>query len=139
MKSHIPYLVAAVFATGAISIAAADTTDTHFVPEPTASASKTDGPDAQVAATIVNELNADPSLKDAKITVQPENGVVTLTGSARTEEQAKRASEIATALAGEGKVVNAIQADHLATYGVQPEPIAAPEPGTGSQPEPAPQ
>ena len=82
----------------------------QFVPEPTASSSKTQGPDAERAKAIVDALNADASLKDSKITVQPtEDDTITLSGATMTRAQAKRAGEIAAAQAGEGKVINAIR------------------------------
>ena len=84
-----------------------------FVQEPTASAAKLDGPDAELVKSMVDSLNAEPSLKNTKITVQTEQdtGNVILTGAAMTPEQVKKAGEIVAAQAGEGKVVNAIQSD----------------------------
>jgi len=84
-----------------------------FVQEPTASAAKLDGPDAELVKSIVDSLNAEPSLKNTKITVQTEQdtGNVILTGATMTPEQVKKAGEIVTAQAGAGKVVNAILSD----------------------------
>lgn len=78
----------------------------NFVDEPIASASKED----DGAKAIVEALNADASLKDSKITVQPmDDGAILLTGSSMTRAQAKRAGEVAAGKAGEGKVVNVIR------------------------------
>jgi osmotically-inducible protein OsmY len=119
MKSAIPHAVLAVLMAAAASLAgaqqppsrnvAAPAPATRYVAEPTASASKTDGADGELAARIVEALNADRKLADSKITVSPENGNVTLTGSTMTRDQARLAEEIANAQVGQGKVVNAIQ------------------------------
>jgi hypothetical protein len=118
MKPTLLHATAVMFAIGAASIGAAPTPATPgtFAPEPIASASRTDGPDAQLSSTIVEALNAEGSLKDSKITVQIDSGVVLLTGTAQNEAQVKRASEIATASAGDAKVVNVIQPDHVEQY-----------------------
>jgi len=82
-----------------------------FVQEPIATSTRAQGADAQLGEAIVKALDADPSLKDSKITVQPDNGKVTLTGATLTRAQKQRAGEIAMAQAGEGKVVNIILDD----------------------------
>ena len=124
MKPFIPHAIAAALALGA-SAAVAQTNpmpQLRFVEEPTASAAKLDGPDAEFVKSLVESLNAEPSLKNTKITVQTEQdtGNVILTGATMTAEQAKKAAEIVTAQAGEGKVVNAIQSDRHPTSIVQP-------------------
>ncbi|HUJ00108.1 MAG TPA: BON domain-containing protein [Usitatibacter sp.] len=120
MKSRIPACAAALLAAGAVSLAAAQTAQPSppasspsldFVQEPIATATQAQGKDAQLGAAIVQALDADPSLKDSKITVQPENGKVTLTGATLTRAQKQRAGEIAIAQAGQGKVINAILDD----------------------------
>jgi hypothetical protein len=82
-----------------------------FVSEPAASASRTEGPNAELADAIVQALNADPSLKEGcKLTVQPEeNGTVTITGVTLTKAQAQRAMDIATDKVGAGNVISAIR------------------------------
>lgn len=82
-----------------------------FVQEPVATATQAQGSDAQLGDSIVKALDADPSLKDSKITVQPEDGKVLLTGATLTRAQKQRAGEIAIAQAGQGKVVNIILDD----------------------------
>lgn len=138
MKSRLPHALVAVFAAGAASFAfaqavpgptqtpSAEPTATPaatpawtpskppvastltFVEEPVASASRIDGAEADVVKSIMDALNADPAMKSSKITVQPDNGTITLTGSVQTREQVKRAGEIASQFAGEGKVINVI-------------------------------
>jgi osmotically-inducible protein OsmY len=112
MKSPIFHVIAAALAAGAVSVAVAQTPAPapamSFVQEPVATPAK---PDDQLVNSIVETLNSDASLKNSKITVQmePETGNVILTGSAMTKAQRQKAAELATAQAGEGKVINAIQ------------------------------
>jgi osmotically-inducible protein OsmY len=80
-----------------------------YVTEPTASASKADGDDGALAKSVVDEMNADPSLKGSKITVQPEDGKLTLSGVTMTMDQAKKAEAIAVAKVGVENVTNAIR------------------------------
>jgi osmotically-inducible protein OsmY len=80
-----------------------------YVSEPTASASKTEGADGELAKAVVDEMNADPSLKGSKITVQPEQDKVTLSGVTVTMDQAKKAGQIAASKVGAGNVTNAIR------------------------------
>ena len=79
-----------------------------FVQEPVASLSRTDGADAEIAKSIADALNAEPTMKNSKITVQPDNGTFILTGVVPTREQVKKAGEIAKQLAGGAIVINAI-------------------------------
>ena len=80
-----------------------------YVQEPAATASRTTGLDGELAQDIAQEIAADPSMKNAKITVQPiEDHKILLTGSAQDREQVQRAGEIAKNHAGEGLVVNTI-------------------------------
>lgn len=85
----------------------------NLVAEPTASAYRADGPDADRMKPIIDALNAEPSLKASKITVSPDQDVVYLTGVTNTEAQRKKAMEIATQFAGEGKVANAITTEQV--------------------------
>jgi hypothetical protein len=80
-----------------------------YVSEPTASASKTDGADGVLGNALVEALNADSSLKGCKLTVEPEDGKVTITGVTMTEAQKKRAVGIAEAKVGAGNVIDAIR------------------------------
>jgi hypothetical protein len=64
---------------------------------------------------IVQALNAEPSLKDSKITVQPDGDNVLLTGVTPTQDTSRKATEIAQAAAGGTVVVNALQPEHT-TY-----------------------
>jgi len=83
--------------------------------DPVASFTAADGADAGPLNAIAQALNAEGSLANSKITVQPDGGHVLLTGVTPTLEQSKRATEIAKAAAGSTMVVNAIQPEHT-TY-----------------------
>jgi hypothetical protein len=82
-----------------------------FVQAPIATATKAQGNDAQLADSIVKALDADPSLKDSKITVQADQGKVWLTGATLTRAQKEKVGQIAMAQAGENKVVNVVLDD----------------------------
>ena len=84
-----------------------------FVDEPAAATANSTDPD-DLAKKVTDALNADQSLKNSKIAVASENGLVTLTGSVATTEQAQNATRIAAAQAGDGNVVNVIQPDRIA-------------------------
>jgi hypothetical protein len=78
-----------------------------YAPDAIASPIKREGASTDVESAIVQALNADASLKGSKITVAAEKEGVLLTGVA-TKAQRKKATEIASATAGEGNVVNVI-------------------------------
>jgi len=83
--------------------------------EPVASALTGAAADDEIIKGVVAALNEDASLKGSKITVSTDKGVVTLTGVADNEQQAKKAVQLAVATAGDGNVVNIIQAAKI-TY-----------------------
>jgi hypothetical protein len=92
-----------------------------LVSEPVASVSRDD----PVASTIAQALNAEPALKNSKITVTPdESGVILLTGATMSEAQKLRATRIARSLAGEDKVVNTLAHDENVIWVPDPKPVA---------------
>lgn len=92
-----------------------------LVSEPVASVSRDD----PVAGTIAQALNAEPALKNSKITVTPdESGVILLTGATMSEAQKLRASQIARSHAGEDKVVNTLGHDENVIWVPDPKPVA---------------
>ena len=93
----------ALLASAAVTVSLAQS------PDPIASSSRAEGEGADVANAIVQALNADASLKDSKITVQPEKDYILLTGVAPSQQEMRKATEIATAAAGGLQVVNVIQ------------------------------
>ena len=109
-----------------------------FVQEPIASTNGGNGADADLLKSIADSLNAEPSLKNSKITVQGEadSGVVYLTGATLTPDQVKKATEIASAQAGEGKVVNAMLPDWHPTHEL-PNVAASTESASAESAEPA--
>jgi hypothetical protein len=154
MKSRTSHLLAALLV-GAAPLAYAQSAQTTplepdrlqppagLVSEPVASVSRDD----PVAGTIAQALNAEASLKNSKITVQPdEGGVILLTGATMSEAQKIRATEIARTHAGEDKVINTLAHDENVIWVPDPQPAAgemetaeetveAPEPASTSSPE----
>ena len=111
-------LIAAVVAALAIPVAFGQDTPVpkgpeNLVAEPVASAYRTDGTDGERLKPIIDALNAEPSLKSSKITVAPDADVVYLTGVTISDAQRKKAMEIASQFAGEGKVANAITTEQV--------------------------
>src|SRR6187455_1509314 len=131
MKSRavpaVVFLIAAGFAVPAFAQTSVKSGDTYvyaptvlgsrnpvpYVNEPIASESTGVAGPSQTLEPIVQALNAEASLKGSKLTVAPDGEMITLTGVTVTREQMKRAVEIVTSQAGEGKVANAIQTDEL--------------------------
>jgi osmotically-inducible protein OsmY len=118
------HAVAAALAAGAIPFASAQDA-VQYVQEPVASVSTNTGPDGPLAEAIAQELNADASLKNSKVTVQPVEGGITLTGTTQTYEQMRRVVKVATAQAGAGRVVNAIASAEMVVPAPEPGKIAA--------------
>lgn len=123
MKSPTPHILAALLAAAAVQLAHAQSADArpavpaadapqgpaNLVAGPTASVSKPD----DTANKVAEALNADASLRNAKVTVQADGSNILLTGSAITLAQKMRASEVATAHAGGGTVINAMVPDEF--------------------------
>ena len=110
-------LAAALAFSGAAMIAAAQQPPAekaiHFADEPIASAISTQSAVPDTVNAIVQALNAESALKNAKITVQPDGDNILLTGRADNTDQVKRATEIARASGNNAMVVNVIQPDHM--------------------------
>ena len=122
-----PYkAVAALIAAGAFGAAFANPTtptfraesDYKYADAPVASALNANSED-DLVKTVVDALNQDASLKGSKITVSSDQGVVSLTGVTDSEQQAKKAVQIASAkTGGDGNVINVIQSAKM-TYDTQ--------------------
>jgi hypothetical protein len=121
MKARIPHTLAILLLAGAAPLAysqAGSKPLANFVDEPVASVSRAD----DLANAVAQALSADASLKNSKITVQPdEGGVILLTGATLTDAQRRKAAQIATTQAGEGKVVNALMTDEIVLYAPPPQ------------------
>ncbi len=70
-------------------------------------------PNLPVAEAIVQALAADPSLKGSKVTVQPEENAILLTGVTPTVRQMDRVGRIASQHAGDARVINAINSEEV--------------------------
>ena len=62
--------------------------------------------DAQVIGEVVTRINSDPKISEKHISVMSSNGVVTLTGSAATDEERAQAANDAAQVEGVKTVVN---------------------------------
>ena len=105
-----------------------------LVAEPTASLSRADGPGADVGKQLVDAINADQSFKGSKITVQPEEGSITLSGVTQTRAQARQIGQMAAEKVGVEKVVNAIQ---NGDFSPEQQPPGTPDQGATSPTNPA--
>ena len=118
MKSRIPHSLAAMLLASAVPVAYSQPSPpAGLVQEPVASASRSDA----VADAIVQELNADESLKHSKITVQPEENGVFLSGSTVTDSQARRAIQVASTHAGQGRVSSGILSSEIVLWAPPPQ------------------
>lgn len=125
MKSQLIQALTATLALAATSIAGAQqfgplppgqeaaTTAQAPASGPVASTSRTDGPNGEIADRIAQQLNADTSMQGSKVTVAPDTDSITLTGVTKTREQAKKAYELASGIAGELRVINVIQSEDV--------------------------
>jgi len=83
-----------------------------FADEPIASPIATQSAIPDTVNAIVQALNAEATLRNAKITVQPDGENILLTGRADNRDQVQKATEIARASSNNAMVVNVIQPDH---------------------------
>ena len=122
MTSRIPALLAALITAGVASAQAPRNAPDSAAPTPVnqlqlaeqpmfSITTGTQSPNAQAANAIVQALAAEPSLKGAKITVQPEENGILLTGVTSTLAQLNRALQIAGQHANGGAVINAISTE----------------------------
>jgi len=65
--------------------------------------------DATITTKIKSKLTADPEVNPFTIDVDTVNGVVTLSGTVRTEEQRQEAEDLARGTEGVKEVVNSLQ------------------------------
>jgi hypothetical protein len=124
MNPRIPTLIAALLAAGVASAQAPKPAPDAAAPTPVSAlklseqpmfsiTTGTQSPNAQAANAIAQALAADTSLKGAKITVQPEQNGILLTGVTSTLAQMNRAVQIANQHAGGGPVVSAISTEEV--------------------------
>src|ERR1051326_8098436 len=65
--------------------------------------------DAQVASDVQNKINGDSSVPDKQLTINANNGTVTLSGTVSSEAAREAASNDAAQVDGVKKVINDIQ------------------------------
>ena len=107
-----------------------------YVSEPIASLATGAQGDTERLNAVIQALNAETSLQGSKLTIAPDGEALLVTGVTVTRDQMKRAVEIATSQAGEGKVVNAIQTEELVIV-ENPAPSAPPAPQAAAADNPA--
>ncbi len=73
--------------------------------------------DDQITKDVEARLKKDPNLKQAKIDVHSDNGIVTLTGDAPTLRTSERASEVAHRVAGVRAVHNELSIESQGAQG----------------------
>lgn len=118
MKPRIPRTLTALLLASAVPFAYSQPLPpAGLVEEPVASVSRSD----TVADAIAQELNADASMKHSKVTVQPDEGTILLTGSTLTDAQTRRAIQVATSHAGQGKVSSGILSNEIVLWGPPPQ------------------
>ena len=120
MKPHIRHTLAALMFAAAVPFAYSQPLPpAGLVEEPVASVSRSDA----LADAIAKDLNADVSMKHSKITVQPDESGILLTGSTLTDAQTRRAMQIATTHAGQGKVSSGILSSEIVLWAPPPEVV----------------
>ena len=120
MKPRIRNILAVLVVAGAAPLAYSQSgtqAPASLADEPIASVARPD----DLANAIAQALSADASLKNSKITVQLDDNAILLTGATSTDAQRRKAGQIATAQAGEGKVVNALMTDEILLYAPPPQ------------------
>jgi hyperosmotically inducible protein len=64
--------------------------------------------DSAVSTQVKNAISSDPALKDVEVTVETNEGVVTLNGTAGASDQIARAVAIAKGVPGVKRVINVL-------------------------------
>jgi hypothetical protein len=98
--------------------------------------------DSQIATDVQNKINADNSVPEKQITINSNNGVVTLSGSVASETTRTAAANDAAQVDGVKTVVNNLSVGAAQTAAnsepAQPAPAAAPTPEPQAAQTPAP-
>jgi hypothetical protein len=82
--------------------------------------------DAEIAAEVQNKINANPNLPNKQITVNSNNGTVTLSGTVGNETERMTAANDAATVNGVKTVVNNLQLAGTAAEAAPIEPIPSP-------------
>lgn len=92
--------------------------------------------DAQIASDVQNKINTDNNLPDKQVTINANNGVVTLSGDVSSDAARNAAANDAAQVDGVKTVVNNLQVVPATTAG-NTQPEEQPEASTAPAPEPA--
>lgn len=92
--------------------------------------------DAQVASDVQSKIYSDPAVQSRQISVQSQNGVVTLNGNVSSDQERNAAAAAAGQVEGVKTVVNNLQATQPQV--AQQQPPAAAQEEAAPAPEPAP-
>ena len=88
--------------------------------------------DAQIASDVQNKINTDSNLPDKQLTINANNGVVTLTGNVSSDAARNAAANDAAQVDGVKTVVNNLQVAPTTASNTQPDE----QPQEASSPEP---
>lgn len=87
--------------------------------------------DAQIASDVQNKINSDSNLPDKQVTINANNGVVTLTGNVSSDQARNAAATDAAQVPGVKTVVNNLEVAPATASNTEPEtqqPESNPEP-----------
>lgn len=94
--------------------------------------------DAQIASEVQSKVLSDPNVPSRQISVQAQNGVVTLAGNVTSDQERAAAANAAAQVPGVKTVVNNLQVAPPATaQTTAPEPAQQQETAASAPPEPA--
>ena len=95
--------------------------------------------DAQITSDVQSRMNADSGLQGKQLSVQTENGTVTLSGAVDNDAERQAAARYASTVPGVKQVINNLQAAPAPAMAQMAEaPAPAPAPVPESKPTPAP-
>lgn len=93
--------------------------------------------DGKMSSEIQSRFSQDSGLASKQLTVQANNGVVTLSGTVDNAAQRDAAGQQAASVAGVKTVINNLQVGNAVAEATPPAQSAAPEPAPEEKPEPA--
>jgi hypothetical protein len=95
-------------------------------------------PDAQIATDVQNKINSDGGVPDKQVTINANNGVVTLSGSVSTDAARNAAANDAAQVEGVKTVVNNLEVGAAMAANEAKPSASEPAPENMSNPTPAP-
>src|SRR5258706_2515488 len=118
MKYQLPRSISAVLISSVLGL----TLGCSKVQSTSAANGDASSGDPQIASAIQGKLYADPAIQSKQISVEAENGVVTLSGTVTTEAERTQASAAAASVPGVKTVVNNISVKPVQAE-TAPEPV----------------